>query len=812
MKKILPDTIAIVSFIIIALAYFFYPTINNQVLLEHDTAAGIGAGQEAKTYYEEHGERTRWTNALFSGMPTYQISPSYKSTDTLKVVEKTYSLGLPKYTALVFIMLFGFYILLRSFNISPLIAGIGAVLWAFSSYFFILIAAGHLWKFITLAYIPPTIAGINWAYKKKYILGGIVAALFASLQIMSNHVQMTYYFLFVILFIVGAYFVESYKKNDLKSFWKSTIILTISGLLAISINSSTLYHTYQYSKHSNRASSELSSTDNNNSDVAKKAYITQWSYGIDETLTLLIPNYKGGASKPIAANQDLINKVPTQYPQVFNYFTQYFGTQPFTAGPVYVGAFVLFLFFIGCFFVKSPLKWALVGATVFSILLAWGKNFMPLTDLFIDYIPLYDKFRAVSSILVIAEFTIPLLAILGLVELINNKLKQPKLSSNDLKYIVISFILTGGIALILALFPSIAGPFTSTNDINVLNQLPQELAPATHSSIVTIREYIVQKDAIRSLIIIVLGVSILSLYYLKRINSKIAIIFIGILCFIDLWQVDKRYLHDSLFSDKKTVLFQKTEVDNYILADKDPNYRVLNLTTDTFNENNTSYWHKSIGGYNAAKIGRYQELIEHGIYKDISALADDIKKQNLNLDKLPILNMLNTKYIILGNKIETVLLNNKAYGNGWFVSQIIKPKNPDEELNLLHNINLKNTATVYNQNINIKNNNAVKGDIELVSYQPNRLEYQCTNDQEAFAVFSEIYYPGWTATIDNVATDIYRANYVLRGIIIPKGKHTVVFEFKPKSIQYTEILAYIAMFALLLIIITYTYKAFYKKK
>ena len=455
LRKALPDALVIITFVLISFIYFFTPTIQNKVLIEHDTAAGMGAGQEAKEYFEKHGERTRWTNSLFSGMPTYQISPSYDSTDKLKVVASTYNLGLPKYMALNFIMLIGFYILLRSFKVSPLISGLGAILWAFSSYYFILIVAGHLWKYITLAYIPPTIAGINWAYQKKYLLGGIVAALFASLQILSNHVQMTYYFLFVILFIIIAYFIEAYRNKTLSSFYKATGVLFISALLAVAINSSTLYQTYQFSKESTRGKTELTSTHTAQEDGrAEKEYITQWSYGIDETLTLLIPNYKGGGSVGMASNRDVMEKVRPQYPEVYQYFTQYFGTQPSTVGPVYVGAFVIFLFFMGCFLVKGPIKWALVAATILSILLAWGKNFMPLTELFIDYFPLYNKFRAVSSILVIAEFTIPLLAIFGLIELLKKSFSENKIDNQTSKYLLVSFVLSAGTSLLVGLFPS----------------------------------------------------------------------------------------------------------------------------------------------------------------------------------------------------------------------------------------------------------------------------------------------------------------------------------------------------------------------
>lgn len=801
LRKALPDALVIITFVLISFIYFFTPTIQNKVLIEHDTAAGMGAGQEAKEYFEKHGERTRWTNSLFSGMPTYQISPSYDSTDKLKVVASTYNLGLPKYMALNFIMLIGFYILLRSFKVSPLISGLGAILWAFSSYYFILIVAGHLWKYITLAYIPPTIAGINWAYQKKYLLGGIVAALFASLQILSNHVQMTYYFLFVILFIIIAYFIKAYRSKELPSFYKASGVLLVSALLAVAINSSTLYQTYQFSKESTRGKTELTSTHTAQEDGrAEKEYITQWSYGIDETLTLLIPNYKGGGSVGMASNRDVMEKVRPQYPEVYQYFTQYFGTQPSTVGPVYVGAFVIFLFFMGCFLVKGPIKWALVAATILSILLAWGKNFMPLTELFIDYFPLYNKFRAVSSILVIAEFTIPLLAIFGLIELLKKSFSENKIDNQTSKYLLVSFVLSAGTSLLVGLFPSSTVSGITMTDQYYLNQLPQELAPTIQFNLMEMRKMLVSSDAYRSFFIILIGVAILAIYYYKKINKNVAVVLIALLCLVDLWQVDKRYLNDDKFVEKVTKVFNKTEADKLILEDTDPNYRVLNFTSNTFNENNTSYFHKSIGGYNAAKLRRYQELIERHIHRDMSAFAKGIQSGENVLPNTPILDMLNAKYFILGNDRNGVFFNEEANGNAWFVQHTIIAKSADEEMALLSTLNLKNEAVINSKTIGnqqaISNDYQNTGSIQLTSYEANRIEYISTSNENGYGVFSEIYYPEWKATIDDKVVPIQQVNYVLRGIEIPKGEHKIVFEFKPSSLKATETIAYIGLFIL----------------
>lgn len=817
MKKYINDCIAIIAFLVISFIYFMPSVLDGRVLLEHDAAAGIGAGEEARVYYEENGERTRWTNGLFSGMPTYQISPSYDSTDNLKFIEKAYKLFLPQYVGYIFIMMIGFYILMRSLKLSPGISCIGGIVWAFSSYFFILIAAGHIWKFITLAYIPPTIAGIILVYNRKYILGALLATLFASLQILSNHIQMTYYFIFVILFIVIAYFIQFYKNKDLKEFFKSTGILAVSALIAVSINLSNLYHTYQYSKESTRGKSELVLEDdpsiNNGVD---KAYITQWSYGIDETLTLLIPNFKGGASKPLAESKDAMNKANPQFYSIYEQISQYFGSQPFTAGPVYVGAFVLFLFIAGCFIVKGPLKWALVAGTLFSILLSWGKNFMPITNFFIDYIPLYDKFRSVSSILVVAEFTIPLLAMLALSKLIETR----DAYLNYKKPLFIALGVTGVITLLTALVPSIlAGPFISDQEYVAINQLDQNVAVNLISNLEEMRTAMVRTDAWRSLVIIAMGCFALLLYYKDKINRISTIILIAGLCLADMWLVNTRYLNDDLFVPKSNInkVLRETAADKLILEDKDPNYRVLNLVSNTFNENNTSYWHKSIGGYNAAKPRRYQELIEACIQpemgKIISIVNETSSLEGLTPATTPVLNMLNTKYYILGQTENSVAPNLYRNGNAWFISDLIKVDNANEELKQLKTINTKTTGIVnQNQFADVENHIDENGFIELTQYQPNELTYKVSTEKGGIALFSEMYYPGWTATINGEELPLFRANYVLRAVDLPKGEYEIKFSFHPKSLSVTETIAYIGLAILLIGVVILTIRVIRNRK
>ena len=829
MKKFLPDLIAILAFIVISFIYFFPAITEDRILFQHDTVAGAGAGQEAKEYYERTGERTRWTNALFGGMPTYQMSPSYDSTEPLTFVQKVYHLFLPNYVWLTFIMMLGFYILLRAFGIPAWLAGLGGIIWGFSSYFFILIAAGHIWKFITLAYIPPTIAGIVLAYRKKYLLGGIITALFMAMQILSNHVQMTYYFLFVIFFMVGAFFEDAWRKKELPQFFKATGVLIVAGLIGVSINLSNLYHTYEYSKETMRGKSELKyegAAAKQTSSGLNRDYITQWSYGIGETFSLLVPNVKGGASVPLSRSEKAMEKANPMYSSLYSQLTQYFGDQPMTSGPVYVGAFVLMLFILGCFIVKGPMKWALLGATIFSILLSWGKNFMGLTDFFIDYIPMYNKFRAVSSILVIAEFTIPLLAILTLKEI----LTKPELLKEKLKYIYISFGLTGGLALLFAIAPRLFFPtYIPGNEMAALqNALPADQLSPIIANLEEMRVHLFTSDAWRSFFIVTIGTLLLLAYNAKKLKATWTVAAIALLCLGDMWSVNKRYLYDEQFIPKseQTATFRKTQTDELILQDPSLDYRVLNFAGNTFEENNTSYWHKSVGGYHAAKLRRYQEMIDHHIAKEMQAAYQEVataggQMDSVNAAKFPVLNMLNTKYFIFpaGQQGQTVPIENPyTFGNAWFIDKIQYVNNANEEIDAIGQVDLQQTAIV-----DSKFKEALKGvnegykdslsTIRLTNYEPNQLVYETSSPQDGIVVFSEIYYPGWTATIDGKPADIARADYILRAMNVPAGKHTIEMRFDPQSLHITEGIAYGAMALLLVgvIILIWIYRKKYSE-
>ena len=818
-KKILPDLIAIALFAVLSFAYFFPADLDGRILFQHDSSAGVGAGQEATEYYEATGERTRWTNSLFGGMPTYQIAPSYDTTQPLNWVEKAYRLFLPEYVQLTFILMLGFYILMRAFGMSAWLSALGGIIWAFSSYFFILISAGHIWKFITLAYIPPTIAGMVLVYRGKWLWGSVLTALFVALQIKSNHVQMSYYFLFVMLFMAIAYGVEAYKAKQLPRFWKATGVLVIAGLIGVATNLSNLYHTYSYSKETMRGKSELvyeGDAAQQTSSGLNRDYITQWSYGIGETWTLLVPNFKGGASVPLAANETAMKKANPLYSNIYTQLTQYFGEQPMTSGPVYVGAFVLFLFILGCFIVKGPMKWALLGATIFSILLSWGKNFMPLTDFFIDFVPMYNKFRAVSSILVIAEFTIPLLAILALKRIFD----EPSVLKQTRNGLIVSTILTFGVALILWIWPSFMGSgFIPTQEMQMLQNAlsPNELVPLV-SNMSEMRAAMVSADALRSMLVIVIGLAILYFFIIGKLKKTYTIGAIALLCLVDMWGVNKRYLNDEQFvpNSIKRTTFVQTPADKHILQDDALDYRVLNLTGSTFNENNTSYWHKSIGGYHAAKLRRYQEMIDHHISPEIEAAYNEIAQasgvmEEVDGSKFNVLNMLNTKYFVLpaGRNGEAIPIQNPyAYGNAWFVKNVSYVANANEEIETLYDINPRETAVVdkrFEETLNgvTTTNTDSLASITLTSYSPNHLVYETTNENDGIAIFSEIYYPdGWQVTIDGQPATLARANYILRALHLPAGKHVVEMKFDPQSLHLTEGIAYGALVLLLIGVIT----------
>ena len=838
------DLLAILFFVAISLIYFLGPIRDGKVLAGQDHDAAIGSGVEMEQYRAAHnGERTRWTNTLFSGMPTYQMSPSYSSTDKLGKLESIYRLGLPTVASYVFMMLLGFYILMRAFDFRVWMSALGAILWAFSSYYFIIIQAGHIWKLLTLCFIPPTIAGMVLCYRGKYMLGIVVTGIFTALQILSNHVQMTYYFLFVIGFMSLAYLIDAIRQKTLKQWLRATACFAVGGILGVCINLSNLYHTWEYSKESMRGKSELTQKTKDPADQTsgglERSYITAWSYGIGETWTLLVPNTKGGASVPLAANEEAMKHADNQFMGIYRQMGQYWGEQPGTSGPVYVGAFVLFLFILGLFIVKGPMKWCLLAATILSILLSWGKNFMPFTDFFLDYIPMYDKFRTVASILVIAEFTIPLLAMMALKEIVEAPSDSPfgggtKGGSSFFSQnssLLISFAATGGMCFLFWLMPdAFFGNYISSQETMALqgltqNGVPQTVVAQLMANLSEMRQAMFTADAMRSFIIIVVGTLILLVYRWGKIKTVPMVACIILLCLADMWGINKRYLNDSMFVTPRTnaQAFPPSQADQFILQDTDKYYRVVNLTVSTFNDNTTSYFHKSIGGYHAAKLRRYQELIEEHITSEMRALQQAAVQtsgllETVNGDSLyPVLNMLNTKYAILGGKEggKIPVMNPWANGNAWFINKVQYVDDADAELGALHGLDTKHVAVVDKKFQQVLGEEALQPDstaqVTLTEYEANRLTYEVNSRNGGIVVFSEIYYPGWTCTIDGTDTQIARADYVLRAIRIPAGKHTVVMTFDPQTVHITETIAYSALAVLALLLIVFIGLAIKKK-
>ena len=827
LKKILPDLLAVLLFAVLAFAYFFPADIEGRILYRHDASAGVGAGQEQSLYNQRTGEMTRWTNSLFSGMPTYQLSPSYESTSTLNTLEKAYHLWLPENVWYLFVYLIGFYILLRAFDFRQHLAALGSIVWAFSTYFLIIIAAGHIWKVWALAYLPPMIAGIVLAYRGKYLRGLIVTGIFAAFEVHANHVQMTYYYLFVIAAMILAYLAEAIQKKQYVHFLKATGACIAGGLLGILVNISNLYHTWEYGQESMRGKSELvkKNTANQTSSGLDRDYITQWSYGIGETWTLLVPNARGGSHNEHLGDSKSAMEASSNQQGVKEFCAQwysYWGEQPFTAGPVYVGAFILFLFVLSLFIVKGPMKWALLGVTILTVMLSWGKNFMWLTNIFIDYVPMYASFRTVSSILVVAEFTIPLMAMMALKKIVD----EPEVLKDKMKYVYISFGLTGGMAMIFALMPTMFFDFISSADLTSLKKyVGDEYLGVVSENLSNMREAVFTADCWRSFFIILAGVVLLLLYRAKKLKPVTLVGALVILSLADLWQINKRYLNDSMFVPKyeREQKQPLTQTDQLILKDQTLDYRVLNLASNTFNENETSYYHKSIGGYHAAKLRRYQELIDAHITPEMQSLFSAISKaggdmREVNGDSIyPVLNMLNMRYIILplqsGQNVP--LQNPYTYGNAWFVDKVHYANNANEELEAVGQLPLRHEAVADKKFSDVLGESTIQDSVSIVTienYEPNQLTYKVRSGQGGVVVFSEIYYPGWTATIDGEEAELGRVNYVLRALKVAPGEHEVVLSFFPKSVNRTETIAYISLAILLLLIPAVVFLEYRRRK
>lgn len=852
MKKIFqrswPDALVVLCFLLLSFFYFATPIMDGLVLGGHDTVAGMGQGQEQAAHYAATGERTRWTGSIFSGMPTYQIAPTYGSSQVLNGVGRVVGLFTTGPLGYLFMYLFGFYILMRALRFKPLLSAFGAMVWAFSSYFFIIIAAGHLWKVATLGFIPPTIAGLVLAYRGKWLWGALITALFTALQVLSNHLQMTYYFLFPMAFIVLAYGIDALRQRTLPQWCKATAAIVVGGVMGALINLPNLYHTWEYSKESMRGAGELTAKTtaaNGNTGGLERDYITQWSYGIDESLTLLIANFKGGGSQSILDREGVedLEGYSTFYEHAGQLqqalggggylpgTSQYWGEQPMTVGPVYVGAIVCFLFVLGLFWVRGPMKWALLAATVLSFLFAWGK-YSPLTDFFIDHLPMYAKFRTPSSALVVAEWSMPLLAMLALAEV----LRRPEALLGEKRGRIalgVSLLSTAGVALLFAFAPTTA-TLLSGQDLQTFQQLqaagvPADFMAAYRGSIEQMHADILAADAWRSFWLVAFAAGLLFFYVRKPklLPSWLVVALLMVVSLADMWNVNRRYLNTENFSAPEQRLegFAKKPADETILRDKDLNYRVLNLSQgNPFNEstNETAYHHKSIGGYHAAKLHRYQDLIDRHLGRECAALSEALgsAQQRILADSLglvakgidteeelaaeiartlptdtltPVLNMLNAKWLITaGGNI--ALRNPAAQGHAWYVNRLDFVENADAEMAALNKTDLRHAAVADTRfKAQLDGTPLDSGVVQLTHYAPNELRYTTESERGGVVVFSEIYYPSWTATIDGQAVELGRANYVLRALRIPKGKHEVVLTFRPTSVATTETIAYVAL-------------------
>ena len=794
LKSAVPYITAIVVFIVISVGYFSPTIFEKKSLHQTDIRKGAGMGQDLVEYSKETGEKSLWSSRMFSGMPAYQISPNYETSPVLRQMRNAFEGWLPKPANYLFAYMLGFFLLLIALRINPWLAIIGAIAYAFSSYFLIIIEAGHIWKVCALELIPPTIAGIIWTYRGKYIAGGIVTALFFALQLFSNHIQMTYYSFLFVGILVACRFIYDLREKQIMQFVKASAILLLAGAIGFGANATSLILSQKYSEQTIRGKSELTNNAENKTTGLDKDYATQWSYGIGETFSLLIPNVKGGASGYMQMEHPNAVKKASRDANTQQFVGQqssYWGDQPFTSGPVYVGAFIIFLFVFGLFVVKGYLKWALLIGTVFSILLAWGHNFMGMTNLFLDYFPFYNKFRAVSSILIVAELAIPILALFALMKIFEN----PKIIAEKKKEFYISLGATAGLALIFIILPRLFFNFMSNAEVESYAEYMKNPAYANlFDSLESARVAAFRADAWRSIVIILIGAGLLWLYGAKKINKVLLVAGAAILVLFDLASVGKRYLNEKDFVPNSVakVAWEETSADKQIAQDTDSNYRVFNLTVSPFNDASTSYYHKSIGGYHAAKLRRYQELIDHYLNK-------------MNID---VLNMLNTRYFIVDPAQSgslQVQRNPDAFGNAWFVDSLQIVENADAEIAALENVNLKTTAVVdkrfANQVVDFISQQDEEARIEQTDYKINHITYKTSSNAEQLAVFSEIYYNDgltrWEAFIDGQPVSHFRANYVLRALRIPAGEHVVEFKFKPQAYFTLERVSVICLWIIL---------------
>lgn len=817
-SKMLPHVVAIISFLIISYAYFS-PLLEGKRLDQHDEKTFKGGAKEIIDYREETGKEALWTDRMFVGMPAYLISVKYKG-NLIQYINRFLQIG-PRPGSYLFLMLLGSFILFISLKINPWISIAGAIAFAFSSYNFIIILAGHNTKFVAIAYVAPLLAGIFMTFRGKRILGAALTGIFLSLQILAGHPQITYYTLIIVLFFGLSEIYFSIREKQIKDLLLSGGLLAVVVIVAVLSNYSRLATTMEYENYSMRTETELSMDQDVQTGGLPIDYATGWSYGVDETFTLLIPGFKGGSNNyQLSKNSntyEALAKLDKNFASNFiKHTNMYWGSQASTSGPVYLGAIIIFLFILGMFIIDKRFKWWILFVSILGIMLSWGKNFMPLTEFFMHNIPGYNKFRTVSMTLVIPQITVPILAILALNKVLFGEVEKDRL----LKAIKWSAGISGGLALLFLVLPSLAGDFSSPLDMQTIDALSggnsqtrqlltNTLLPALESD----REAMLRTDAFRSLVLILLAVAVIYFYKIRRqqMNIKIVTGIFAVLFLIDMWPVDKRFLNDDNFESKSKAkqAYTATAADQYILQSKGLNERVLNLTVSPFQDASTSYFHQSLGGYHGAKTRRYQDLINTRLLEEMQILYSALQGQNIavldsTMAGLNVMNMLNTKFIIL-NQQSAPYTNRHALGNAWFVNKLEYVENADEELQKVSTLKLDKTAVADKKFSNVIKDTAyeesISDQIQLTDYEPNKLTYKSRCASERLAVFSEIFYEkGWTATIDGNEAEHIRVDYLLRGLLIPEGEHTVIFEFRPKSYYTGEKISLAGSILLLLIL------------
>ena len=784
-KKAIGIIASILFFAVITLVYNA-PVLEGKRLKQHDIEMYKGAAKEVTDFRNETGETSLWTNSMFGGMPAWTISVPLRS-NLIQYVHKTLSLGLPSPLGSIFISMLGFFILLLVLDVGIGISAIGAIAYGFTSYLFIVIGAGHNTKAFAMAYMAPVIAGILLTYKGKYLWGGVLTALALALEINANHLQITYYLLIIALIIIIAELISSIREKMFKRFMKSSVILLFVAILSSLTFATKLYANYEFGKETTRGKPVLTRNEANQTKGLDRDYITQWSYGIGETWSLMIPNAKGGASAYIGSKNPALEKADSRFRQNIAQSNAYWGDQPGTSGPVYVGAIVVFLFILGALTVKGNLKWALLIATLLSILLSWGKNFMGFTNFFLDYIPGYNKFRAVSMTLVIAEVTMPLLGFLGLAEIA----KEPDGFKKNQKKFFIALGITAGFCLLFSLAPKLFFSFFSQSEAEQFSTLSSGKDGAIYATFATqleaVRIAIFRKDALRSFFFILLAAVPLFLYGKGKLKAQIAFPILAVLVLVDMYPIDRRYLNNDNFIPRRQVdmPFTASAANQYILNDQTLDFRVADITKDAFNDASTCYFHKSIGGYSGAKLRRYQDIISQYLGGELNQLRS-VKTGEAMIQALSqqnVLNMLNTKYIII-NPNSQPFLNPFAFGNAWIVNDIRWVDTPNEEIDAIGATDLQHTAILnkeFQSQVSGYSSKDSISNITLTDYKPNQVTYSFEADEDKLVVFSEIWTSkGWTMHLDGQEHPILRANYVLRAAMIPAGSHEIVMRYEPR--------------------------------